>query len=281
MDNFNNNVFKQGHYQSWNDSFGENFTDNFGDAYMTRMIEKNMETGGGYQAAVSGKYGEFTIATIFESLPDEYHIMDDILLQTGTQLRPYHPEKYGLSPFKIIQKKGKMYEVVKKSTQLDHLIVSPYGIFVIETKNHKGWVFGDTNGKVWTQVLTGMNNDRAYGGHDHYTFYNPLKQNEGHIVALSQQLKLSRNYMTGMIVFTNPRAFLGNVNCNCCYTLDMLYEGVLSYNNAIWTQKQTEKVILAIEKIDTNSYTKAKEHIVYLQDIKHRHAINCGRYSMV
>jgi hypothetical protein len=277
MDNFNNNVFRQGHFESWNDKFGNNFTDNFSEIHKQAMIQKNIETGGGYQAAVSGAYGEFTIATVFKSLPNEYHVMNDILLQQGVKLRPYNQksiQKYGESPFKVINKNGKYYEVIKKSTQIDHLIVSPYGIFVIETKNHKGWVFGDIQGKVWTQTLVGENGARAYGGHDHYTFYNPVVQNQGHIEELSKQLKLNPNYMTGMIVFTNPEAYLGNVNCNCCYTIDMLYEAILSYQQPLWGMRQTEKVIKAIEKIDTNNYSGAKEHELYVKDIKHRHDIN-------
>lgn len=279
MDNFNSNshVYDNGHFESWNDNFGKNFTDNFSLEHKQAMIRKNIETGGTYQAAVSGAYGEFTIATVFKSLSNEYHVMNDILLQQGVKLRHYTPasiQRFGETPFKVIKKNGKYYEVIKKSTQIDHLIVSPYGIFVIETKNHKGWVFGDINSKVWTQVLSGEANWRAYGGHDHYTFYNPVKQNMGHLQELSKQLKIPMNYMAGMIVFTNPEAYLGNINCNCCFTLDMLYTGICSYTNRIWTDKQTEKMILAIEKLNSNSYTAAKEHELYVKDIKHRKDIN-------
>ena len=271
---FNQNVYREGHFESWNDNFGKNFTDNFSETHKQQMIAKNIETGGGYQAEISGLYGEFTIAAVFKSLTEEYHVMNDILIQTGIMLRPYHPEKYGPSPWKLVKKKNKIYEVVKKSSQIDHLIVSPYGIFVIETKNHKGWVFGDVNGKVWTQVLNGENGWRAYGGHAHYTFYNPVTQNMEHIRHLSNALKLPPNYMAGMIVFTNPDAFLGNVNCNCCYTLDMLYDAIISYNKPIWNIKQTEKVINAIENINTNRYSLAKEHKIYVEDLKRRHEIN-------
>ena len=39
------------------------------------------------------------------------------------------------------------------STQIDHIIVSEFGIFVIETKNMKGWIFGSENQKTWTQKI--------------------------------------------------------------------------------------------------------------------------------
>lgn len=252
---------------SWNGNFGKNFTEN-GMLTNEVMQRKNIETGGAYQAEVSGAYGEFTIATIFKSLPDCYHVMNDILLQQGVKYRLYNP-RYGQSQYKLVQRNGRVYEEVHKSTQIDHVIVSPYGIFVIETKNHKGYVFGDVNGRVWTQVLN--------KGKSHYTFYNPVHQNIGHMNELSKQLKMPVKNMTGMIVFTSPEAYLANVNCNCCFTVNTLYTAILSYDRQIWNNEQVEKVIHAIEKIDTNNYSNAKEHVKYVKDIKNRNEINKRR----
>ncbi len=39
------------------------------------------------------------------------------------------------------------------TTQIDHIIVSKYGIFVVETKNMQGWIFGSAQQKSWTQKL--------------------------------------------------------------------------------------------------------------------------------
>ena len=258
-------------YTNWQDTLGNNVTGN-GSLHRQIMENKNIETSGQYQATVSGMYGEFTVASVFKALPNQYHVMNDILLQIRTKPRLYNPQRYGQSPFKVVKNKknGKYYELVPESTQLDHVIVSTYGIFVIETKNHKGTVFGDINGQVWTQVL----------GSQHYTFYNPVRQNEGHLMNISKQLKLGRQFMTGMIVFTNPEARLGNVNCSCCYTIDMLFNGIMQYNKILWTPKQVEKVIHAIEKIDTNSYSNAKIHELYVQDIQRRKNINCGKVKL-
>lgn len=278
-DDINENVFRETHFSTWNNNLGKNFTDN-GEFHQQGMQYKNMETGGAYQASVSGDYGEFTASSVLKSLPDYYAVMDDILLQTGIKYRLYQPEKYGPSPWKLVQKKGKVYEEVHKSTQLDHLIVSPFGIFVIETKNHKGWVFGDVNGKVWTQVLKGDAGWRAYGGHSHYTFFNPVWQNMEHIKHLSKECKIPSKFMTGMIVFTNPDAHLGNVNCSCCYTLDMLYAAIMSYNNQLFDKRMYDKIIKRIEEKDSNRYTLEKEHIMYVKDLQHRHEINSMRKRM-
>lgn len=275
MQNFNNNLLDTQHYIDWNSKLGNNFTNQYG-IHNYGMYSKNIETEGSYQAKVSGDYGEFTAKSVLNSLPDIYAVMNDILIQTGIKYRPYQPEKYGQSPWKIVRNKknSRLYEEVHKSTQLDHIIVSPFGIFVLETKNHKGWVYGDISGRVWTQVLNGEQGNGAYGGHSHYTFLNPVLQNQEHIRHLSNSMKLSSAYMTGMIVFTNPDAHLANVNCNCCFTMDMLYEAILSYTNVVFNPKQYEKVIHAIERIDSNNYTLEKEHITYVKDIQHRQEVN-------
>lgn len=54
------------------------------------------------------------------------------------------------------------------TTQIDHIIVSKFGIFVIETKNMSGWIFGSPDQAQWTQSLPGGNRFR---------FQNPLRQN--------------------------------------------------------------------------------------------------------
>ncbi len=60
-----------------------------------------------------------------------------------------------------------------KSTQIDHIVINSHGIFVIETKNYSGEIYGSESQHEWTQVL-------AYGNIKN-KLYNPLKQNATHI----------------------------------------------------------------------------------------------------
>ena len=39
------------------------------------------------------------------------------------------------------------------TTQIDHVVVSRFGLFVIETKNMKGWIYGSPFQAQWTQVI--------------------------------------------------------------------------------------------------------------------------------
>lgn len=67
-----------------------------------------------------------------------------------------------------------------KSCQIDHILVDRWGVFVIETKNYSGRIYGSEYQKEWTQVLS--------RGRIKNKFYNPVKQNATHIYALKQIL---------------------------------------------------------------------------------------------
>lgn len=93
------------------------------------------------------------------------------------------------------------------TTQIDHLIVSPYGIFVIETKNLKGWIFGDANQKKWTQSLP--RRYTLYSLFNKYTFQfqNPLHQNYKHIKAVQKFLDVDMRFIFSVVVFTGDSEF--------------------------------------------------------------------------
>ena len=78
------------------------------------------------------------------------------------------------------------------TTQIDHIIISPYGIFVIETKNISGWIFGDAKSAKWYS---------SYYGNRYY-FQNPFRQNYKHIFCLSQIMNLPKSSFITIIAFT-------------------------------------------------------------------------------
>ena len=83
-------------------------------------------------------------------------------------------------------------EIDGTTTQIDHVCLSRYGIFVIETKNYSGWIFGSAEDRQWTQVFK----NRAK-----YRFQNPLFQNRLHTRAISKQLGMSSELVHSIIVF--------------------------------------------------------------------------------
>lgn len=68
-----------------------------------------------------------------------------------------------------------------QTSQIDHIVVNKSGVFVIETKNYSGRIYGGEEQQEWTQVLA--------GGNEKNKFYNPLKQNATHIYNLKKIIK--------------------------------------------------------------------------------------------
>ncbi len=68
-----------------------------------------------------------------------------------------------------------------EKTEIDMLMITPKGIFVFENKDYNGWVFGNSDDEQWTATYRG-----GWNRAKKYRFYNPIKQNEGHIKALKK-----------------------------------------------------------------------------------------------
>ncbi|NRA59808.1 MAG: NERD domain-containing protein [Psychrobium sp.] len=76
-------------------------------------------------------------------------------------------------------------------TQIDHILLSPFGIFVVETKNMKGWIFGNERQSRWTQKIYRHKS----------SFQNPLRQNYKHTQTLCQLLDLDKEVVHSVIIF--------------------------------------------------------------------------------
>ncbi len=141
---------------------------------------------------LGGYLGEQRVAKQFTKLELEgYKILNDIMLPTS-----------------------------RGTSQIDHVILSPYGIFVIETKNYKGWIYGSENSENWTQVIYKRKT----------SFRNPIKQNWGHICALKEVLKEFKdiNYISIIIFAGSAELKRVNVKTDVFYTNE-LYGTILSY----------------------------------------------------
>ena len=116
------------------------------------------------QAKIKGKLGESIVYSILKSLPNDYFLFNDVYLISGS-----------------------------RSIQIDHIVISEYGIFVIETKNYKGWIYGSEDSEYWTQNLYG----------NKHSFYNPIRQNKTHAKVLKRVLGVSDDCITPIVVFIN------------------------------------------------------------------------------
>ena len=108
-----------------------------------------------------GIFGEFLVNKLLSQLPEsDYTLIKDVTLPTedGT-------------------------------TQIDHVVVSKFGIFVVETKNMQGWIFGSQNQKQWTQKIYRHTSK----------FQNPLHQNYKHIKTFESLLGIDSSKLHSVI----------------------------------------------------------------------------------
>ena len=110
-----------------------------------------------------GAFGEWVVGRKLARLPEGYVVLNDV----------YLPLADGTT------------------TQIDHIVVSRYGIFVVETKNYSGWIFADEKSKVWTQTIYRKKS----------TFQNPMRQNYLHICTVADNLGIDHAYVKGVVVF--------------------------------------------------------------------------------
>jgi predicted RNA-binding Zn-ribbon protein involved in translation (DUF1610 family) len=172
------------------------------------------------QAAIKGKYGEKRVSSILISLPDEYYLFNDIYIQVNG-----------------------------KSVQIDHVIVSPYGIFVIETKNYTGWIFGSDYSEFWTKNMYG----------NKYQFQNPLKQNYSHVKALESFFGIPDNKFIPIVVFLRGSTLKCNTKGIVIYSsqlIDTIYRYTTPVISTVDIQKFTEK----LSRLNLVTKETKKEH---------------------
>lgn len=111
-----------------------------------------------------GELGEHKINIQLDQLPRECKYLSDLLFRNPKSRSGY--------------------------SQIDHLVISPYGLFVIETKNYNGEIKGKRSDKYWSVS-------------NRFKLYNPFMQNYGHIKALETQIADFKNLKyISMISFT-------------------------------------------------------------------------------
>ena len=101
------------------------------------------------------------------------------------------------------------------STQIDHILVSLYGIFVIETKNMSGWIYGNKHEKKWRQV---------FGKNRFILFQNPIHQNYKHVKAIEKYLKIDTSKIIPMVVFTGNAELKNKAEAGVFYFIETVSE---------------------------------------------------------
>lgn len=146
------------------------------------------------------------------------------------------------------------------TTQIDHILIHKKGIFVIETKNFKGWIFGKEKDKYWVQSIYNKKSK----------FYNPIRQNYGHIKAIESYLPENRrNILKSIIVFSNKCEFK-NLQVS---TPVLKMKNLSNYINNIegdvrLTKADIEYFYMLLNKNNITDSEERKNHISFVKEKK-------------
>ena len=111
------------------------------------------------------------------------------------------------------------------TTQIDNIVVSPFGVFVIEAKYFQGWIFGGAKQEKWTHTLSRF---------EKYAFPNPIRQNYGHIKALARLLRQPESRFHSVVVFAHR---------NCQLKTELPANVCLQHNFIEYIQGFTKNIV--------------------------------------
>ena len=181
-----------------------------------------------------GEYGETKVTEMLLSIADKYggKVIEDVII----------PTKSG------------------QTTQIDHIYFSKVGVFVIETKNYSGRVYGDEKQTYWTQVL-------AYGNTKN-KLYNPLKQNATHIYNLKWLLDNTMECIS-CVVFVQGN--IGYIDANNVCTLRSLRKFIiesLKNRDALYNESRIELAYKMVFYFVENPVSTAEEHVRNIKNLE-------------
>lgn len=160
--------------------------------------------------------------------------------------------------------KDVLLPIDKGTTQIDHVLVSRFGIFVIETKNMKGWIFGKENQAKWLQQIY---------KHKSY-FQNPVHQNFKHKRALETVLDVAPASVKSIVVFVGDAKLKTQMPSNVVYSFG-LKKYIRSFSSQCFTETEMTDLIeaLSAEKLASN-FKSRRDHVKYVKSLKPNHKKN-------
>jgi len=201
------------------------------------------------QAEALGVLGEKRVSSFLADLDcEEYRVYNDLLFRDG-----------------------------KYTTQVDHIIISRYGVFVLETKNIHGKVYGGGNAEFWKQYLPDTGYKR-YGFTQEHQLRNPIWQNDGHIKTLRRLIFGNEIPVYGIVVFPSETDINVTANqpvLNMCDVVPYIKQ----YRDRVLSSEQMGFYRRRLLEVISTSESDRKEHLdnVYLNKERRDTAVASGK----
>jgi len=142
------------------------------------------------------------------------------------------------------------------TTQIDHIVLSRNGVFIIETKNMSGWIFGDASHARWTQVLYRHKSQ----------FQNPLRQNYKHVKVVQDLLGIETQQLHNVVVFAGSAEPRTDMPANVLWDTHELLDYIWSKQYAHFSDNQLRTFT---KRLDSNALDPSRKtnraHVRHLE----------------
>jgi hypothetical protein len=183
-----------------------------------------------FKPRIKGKQGELATSVLLHTLSSkDYRIFDDVILDTKD-----------------------------RTTQIDHIVISRYGVFVIEAKNYSGSIYGSDDLKQWTQKLGAKTN----------RFHSPVMQNAGHIKAINALLPdIDKSAFVSIIAFA-AKAKVKVDSKEIVTYIAKVPRAIRKYKEEILSLEDANRLIAALNEADRSKTVSNREHVENLKRSK-------------
>ena len=143
------------------------------------------------------------------------------------------------------------------TTQVDHVVLSRYGIFVIETKNMSGWIFGGKAQARWTQVMRRHKSQ----------FQNPLRQNYHHVKVIQDLLGIRLDQLENLVAFVGSAEPKTEMPPNVFWSRGDLFNYIASRQTVQFTDKEVRDFAHKLRSgaLEANKETR-RAHVQHVRE---------------
>lgn len=143
-------------------------------------------------------------------------------------------------------------------SQIDHVIVSCFGIFCIETKAYTGIISGNANEKEWLQTIYQKKN----------TIYNPLWQNYSHVKTLETMISdgYPKANIIPIVVFTKTKRVYVQGSSSLCFVEDLLQK-INNYNTETVTVSECDEIYERISRAHIHDKKLWESHVQRIRQL--------------
>lgn len=157
------------------------------------------------------------------------------------------------------------------TTQVDHVVLSRFGVFVIETKNMSGWIFGGKTQARWTQVMRRHKSQ----------FQNPLRQNYHHVKVIHDLLSIRLEQLENLVVFVGTAKPKTEMPPNVFWRKRDLFNYIASRKTIQFTEDEVREFARKLRSgaLEANKETR-RAHVQHVREKaarKETHLTNCPR----